>query len=271
MTAAARRPAFITGGSSGIGLELARLLASRGHPVALFARDAARLQAAVDVIGPAAFAYPCDVSDAEACRAAITRAIADLGAPGHAIANAGITVPGEFLAQPVDLHRQHMDINYMGALHFAHACAPHMEGGARLIFVCSAAAFFGIYGYSAYAPTKFAMRGLAEVLRVELAPRGISVTIAYPPDTDTPLLAAEAATKPEITRKITESGGKWRASDVAGLILARADRGRFTATPGLQATLLLYLHSLLGSLLRRWQAGIVRKQLGGTRRQGGTE
>ncbi len=259
MTAAARRPAFITGGSSGIGLELAKQLSARGHPVALFARDPGRLQAAVEAIGPSAFAYPCDVSDAAACAEAVARAIADLGAPGHAVANAGITEPGEFLGQSIALHRRHMEVNYMGALHFAHACTPHMGPGARLIFVSSVAAFFGIYGYSAYAPTKFAMRGLAEVLRVELAPRGITVTIAYPADTDTPLLAAEAASKPEITRKITESGGTWRTADVAGLILTRADRGRFTATPGMQATLLLHLHSLLAPLLRRWQARIVRR------------
>lgn len=258
MSGAARGPAFITGGSSGIGLDLARQLAARGHQVALFARHHGKLQRAVEAV-PGARAYPCDVGDAEAVEAAVAQAIADLGAPDWAIANAGIAEPGRFLDQPAGVHEAHMRVNYMGALHFARACAPEMPEGARMVFVSSGAAFFGIYGYSAYAPSKFAMRALAEVLRVELAPRGISVTLAYPPDTDTPMLAAEERLKPEATRKITAGGGLWQPDAVARLILRRADRGRFTATPGVQMTALLWLHSLLAPALRRWQAGIVRR------------
>ncbi|MDF0600028.1 SDR family oxidoreductase [Psychromarinibacter sp. C21-152] len=258
MSGAATRPAFITGGSSGIGLELARQLAARGHPVAVFARDPGRLRRAVEIL-PELSTYECDVGDAPAVEAAVGRAIAELGPPGWAIANAGVAEPGLFLEQPAVTHETHMRVNYMGALHFARACAPAMPDGARLVFVSSGAAFFGIYGYGAYAPSKFALRGLAEVLRVELAPRGISVTLAYPPDTETPMLAAEARTKSEATRKITAGGGVWQPADVARLILKRAERGRFAVAPGAQMTALLWLHSLLAPALRRWQAGIVRR------------
>ena len=134
-----------------------------------------------------------------------------------------------------------------------------MAPGARLVFVGSGAAFFGIYGYAAYAPSKFALRGLAEVLRVELAPRGIAVTLAYPPDTDTPQLAAEARTKPEATKRITADGGLWQPEAVARAILRGADRGRFAVAPGVQMTALLWLHSLLAPVLRWWQGRIVRR------------
>ena len=257
--------AFITGGSSGIGLELARGLAAKGHGLALFARDAARLQDVVrelksefaDVL---ITAYPADVADQSALDTMVQAAIRDHGAPQWAIANAGVAQPGLFLDQDLSVFETHMHVNYMGALYFAKSVAPAMKSnGGHLVFVSSGAAFFGIYGYAAYAPPKFAMRGLAEVLRVELAPHDITVTLAYPPDTETPMLAAEEATKPDATKAITAGGGKWSAPDVAGLILRRAGRGKFTVAPGMQMRALLSLHSLLAPVLRLWQAGIVRK------------
>lgn len=258
-------PAFITGGSSGIGLELAKQLALHGHPVAIFARDIDRLQDAVNVLKNTApnariAAYPLDVGDSAAVDQTITAAIADLGAPGWAIANAGIAEPGEFLKQDIAAFEAQMQVNYMGALYFAKAVTPAMTaGGGRLVFVSSGAAFFGIYGYAAYAPPKFAMRALAEVLRVELNPHDISVSLAYPPDTDTPMLAHEEQFKPGVTKAITAGGGLWSAEDVARLIVRRAAKGRFAIAPGFQMKALLVLHSLIAPALRVWQAGLIRK------------
>ena len=259
-------PAFITGGSSGIGLELAKKLAARGHSVALFSRNNNRLKGSIDALSEIAPGvdlrpYSVDVSDLDALSAAVAQAIDDLGAPGWAIANAGIAEPGEFLDQPLSTHLEQMSANYVGALGSAHAVAGPMKeaGGGKLIFVSSGAAFFGIYGYSAYAPSKFAMRGLGEVLRVELAPHNIGVTVAYPPDTDTPMLAAEERTKPAATKVISAGGGLWTAEAVARKILSGADRGRFAVTPGFQMTALHWIHSLVAPALRAWQGGIVRK------------
>jgi len=258
-------PAFITGGSSGIGLELAKQLAAKGHDIAIFARDANKLEDAVKAISQQSpnvkvQAFALDVANAKACAQAVADAIAVFGAPAWAIANAGIAQPGEFLAQDLTVFEQHMTINYMGALYFAKACVPAMtESGGKLVFVSSGAAFFGIYGYSAYAPPKFAMRALAEVLRVELAPNNISVSLVYPPDTDTPMLEFEERTKPDATKAITAGGGLWKPEDVAALIIRRAGKGKFAIAPGLQMNALLILHSLIGPLLRWWQAGLVKK------------
>lgn len=260
----ANAPAFITGGSSGIGLELARLLAGRGIPVAILSRDNNKQIDALhrihkDTPGADIHFYPVDVSNRAACLDAVHQATQDLGAPGWAIANAGCAEPGEFLTQSLDAHEAQMSVNYMGALYFARAATEAMAKGGKLIFVSSGAAFFGIYGYAAYAPSKFAMRGLAEVLRVELAPRNIAVTLAYPPDTETAMLKAENRSKPDITGKIGESGGLWSAPQVARAILAGADKGRFAVTPGLRMTTLLWLHSLLAPALRAWQGRIVKR------------
>lgn len=265
----ANGPAFITGGSSGIGFALAAELAGKGHDLALIARDPVKLEAAR---GKLLASFPqrrieifaTDVGDRVACEAAVEKATGALGAPTWAVANAGIAVPGEFLVQPVEEHEAQMRANYMGTLYFARAAAAKMAGrGGRLAFVSSGAAFFGIHGYSAYAPSKFAVRGLAEVLRVELKPHGISVSVAYPPDTDTPQLAAEARTKPAATKEITAGGGLWSAEAVAKKIVGAAERGKFVVAPGLQMAALNSLHSLIAPVLRWWQGTIVRKHSAG--------
>jgi 3-dehydrosphinganine reductase len=263
---AAKGAAFITGGSSGIGLAMAYQLAARGHGLALFARRQAGLYEAMRGL-KAAFrhiqvtTYACDVGERADMERAVAAAVLDHGPPEWAIANAGIAEPGLFRDQPVEAFEAQMRVNYMGALYFAKAATGVMETAqdkGRLVFVSSGAAFFGIYGYSGYAPTKFAMRGLAEVLRVELAPQ-ISVTLAYPPDTQTPMLEAEERTKPAVTKEITAGGGLWQAADVAKLILDRAEAGKFTVAPGAQMKALLLLHSLAGPGLRWWQRRLAAK------------
>jgi 3-dehydrosphinganine reductase len=205
--------------------------------------------------------FSVDVADEAACTSAVKAAIGEVGRPAWAIANAGIAKPGHFLEQRAADHVEQMATNYFGALNFARSVVPAMQeaGGGRLVFVSSGAALFGIYGYSAYAPSKFAMRGLAEILRVELAPHGIVVTVAYPPNTDTPQLKAEKEAKPTATRAITAGGGLWLPERIALKIVTAAEKNRFTVAPGVQMTLLAHGHSLLGPILRRYQAHVVRR------------
>jgi 3-dehydrosphinganine reductase len=117
------------------------------------------------------------------------------------------------------------------------------------VLVGSGAGIVGVYGYSAYSPTKFALRGLAEVLRAELSPEGIRVSIVYPPDTDTPQLAEENKTKPAETKAITAGAQTWSAEGVARSIVTGMDRGRFAITPGWEMTILHRLHSLINPAL----------------------
>lgn len=260
------RAAFITGGSSGIGLALARRLAARGHPIALFARDTGKLDAAAQELRLAhpnlsVATYVVDVSDVGAATAAFRGAVIELGAPEWAIACAGIAEPGLFLEQPLQAMIDQMETNFGGSLAFAHAVAPGMaaQRSGRLVFVSSGAAFAGIFGYAGYGASKFAVRGLAETLRVELSGKGVVVTLVCPPDTDTPQLAYESARKPPATRAITATGGVWSADAVARTILQGAEAGRFLVAPGWQMTALGYLHSLIGPGFRAWQRRIARQ------------
>ena len=80
-------------------------------------------------------------------------------------------------------------------------------GSGRIVLVSSQAGQIGVYGYTSYCATKFALKGLAESLQMELARDNIYVTVAYPPDTDTPGLAEENKTKPIETQLINETSG----------------------------------------------------------------
>ncbi len=261
-----QRAAFVTGGSSGIGLEVARLFARQGRDVALFARDLEKLEAArasllVSAPNVRVTCHPVNVVDTDALTTALQQAIDLLGIPDRAVASAGIAIPGLFAEQPLSLHHDHMQTNYFGSLTFVHALTEQMAtaGGGRIGLVASGAAFFGIHGYSVYAPSKFALRGLAEVLRIELAPAKIGVTLCYPPDTDTPQLASEKKTKPAATRKITKGGGLWQPQDVARILVAAMDKNKFIAAPGLQMKALNLFGSLAAPALRIWQGHILRK------------
>lgn len=263
-SATAAPVAVISGGSSGIGLEVARLLAGKGYRLVLLARDAEKLsraQASLQTDGGHSVIWRAlDVSDADACEQALTEIVATLGRIDWLVTSAGTVEPGMFLDLPADAHRRQMEINYFGTLNLVRPAARFMRaGGGRITMISSAAAFIGIAGYSGYAPGKFAVRALAETLRVELAPSGISVGVAFPPDTDTPQLTAEQEAKPEATKRITAGGGVMSAERVARSIVNGALAGRFVLAPGALISLFGWVHSLYAPYFRWHQARILRQ------------
>lgn len=203
--------AVISGGSSGIGFALARLLAREGWHLHLIARRAPLLEEAKARLAPEGAAgidlHSLDVTDPDASAAVIAAIGARHGRIDWLVTSAGMAEPGLFAETPLAAHRRHMDVNYFGTLHLVHPALPFLPPGSRITLVASAAAFVGIAGYSAYGPGKFALRGLAESLQLELESAGIAVSVACPPDTDTPQYAHENLTKPAATREITAGGG----------------------------------------------------------------
>lgn len=276
--------AIITGGSSGIGLAIAQRLVVQGMNVTLIARDQARLQQAkatleqvaldktavsldpqsdttADPDRPQVLILSADVSDREQATQATQSAIAQLGAPSQLITSAGVAQPGHFEQLSVDVFEQAMAVNYFGTLYCIQAVLPAMQqqGYGKIGLVSSGAGLIGLYGYSAYGASKFAVRGLAESLRGELKPMNISVSIAYPPDTDTPQLAAENLTKPAATKQITATASLWSADAVAKKIVDGMAKKQFEISPGHEIAILTRMHSLISPLLNRYFDGIVAR------------
>ena len=260
---------FITGGSSGIGLELGRQAAAAGARVSLIARDLAKLAAARAAIraavpgGAEVVTASADVAVEAEILGALQAAEKVHGPVDVLITSAGVARPGHFAEVPVAVFERTMAVNYFGTLYPLKAVVPAMRqrGRGAVVLISSGAGLVGLFGYTPYAPSKFALRGLAEALRGELQDTGVSVTIVYPPDTDTPQLAEENLTKPAETKALTAGGGLWTAEAVARVTLAGVQRGRFAITPGFQLTALAWLHSLLAPILR-WHFDRLARQTG---------
>jgi len=241
--------AVVTGGSSGIGLATARLLAERGANVSLIARRPDQLESAVETLrgaGGAVFGTSADVSDAEESSAAMTRATGEFGPCDILVTSAGVSRPGYFMELDEATFRRLMDVNYFGTLHAVRAVVPSMvaRGRGSVVGVSSAAGLIGVFGFTAYAPTKFAVRGLLESLRGELAPHGVHVGCVYPPDVDTPMLTAEEQFKPEETEAISGAIEPISADQVARSTVRGIERGTFSIAPDWRTRLLARTSSL---------------------------
>lgn len=259
--------AIISGATSGIGLACARDLARRGHSIALIARDPARLERARrDVLAqgaPDAFAFSLDVTDAEKCAQAVAQVVQACGTIDWLITCAGDVEPGLFVTLGADVFRRQMDVNFFGALNLAAPVARRMiaQSSGRIVLVSSAAAFIGIVGYSAYGASKFAVRGLGETLRVELAPHGVTCCVAFPPDTETPQLARERGLRPDVTARIAASGGSMSAQTVAERMISQALKGRFVLAPSLLTQALAWTHSFYRPFFLAKQERLMRQAL----------
>jgi 3-dehydrosphinganine reductase len=242
---------IVTGGSSGIGLETARHAVARGARVSLVARDATRLATAAADVG-AAVTATADVADAGALRAAIDAVVEKCGPCDVLVTCAGSAHPGYFDQLDDAVFRTQMDVDYFGTLHAIRAVVPSMieRGRGHLVTVASTAALIGVFGYSAYAPAKYAVRGLAETLRPELAPHGIVVACAYPSDTRTPGLDAENALKPLETERISAAIKPKDAVDVAAAIVRGIEQDRLVITSDVQTAALARGGALLGPYVR---------------------
>lgn len=175
------RVVLVTGASAGIGEALAREAARRGASVVLFARRAARIEALAASIGERALAAAGDVTrDGDLARA-VERAKERFGGVDTLFVNAGYAVAGTVQALELEDYRRQFETNVFGALRSVREALPELERRRGAIgIVGSVNGYVSIPGWSAYCMSKHAVRSLAESLRLELLPRGVSVTHLAP-------------------------------------------------------------------------------------------
>lgn len=232
----------VTGGSSGIGKCIAIECYRQGAFITLVARDEAKLLQAKKEVEKFAIndkqvvlCISVDVSsDYSQVESVIKQAQEKLGPVDMLVNCAGTSVSGKFEEMDVARFKKMMEVNYLGSVYPTRAVITTMKERrmGRIMFVSSQAGQIGLFGYTAYSPSKFALRGLAESLQMEIKPYNIYVTVAYPPDTDTPGLAEENKTKPLETRLISETAGVCQPDQVAKIIVRDAVQGNFNSSVG---------------------------------------
>lgn len=246
------RTVYITGGSSGIGLATAGLLAERGANIVIFARDEKKMKRAVKEIekrrpdrSRTVGMMTMDVSNPRDVARAIDRAVKSFGAPDVLIASAGIGAADVFENIPARTFDALMKTNVYGVRETVAAALPHMKGrGGHMVLVSSEAGLIGMYGYTAYAASKYAVVGLAECLRAEFRRHKIAVSVVCPPEVKTPFLEWETATIPPETRMVKSFAGLLTPEVVARATVRGIRRGKFLIIPGVMARLLYFFHRL---------------------------
>jgi 3-dehydrosphinganine reductase len=274
----ANRTALITGGSSGIGRACALALAQRGAHVFILARRGPQLEKTVLELRALVRSpeqnidgFRADVRHYSALKK-IGRQLARRGRTVDLLINAaGYAAPGYFEKLPIHQFHRQMETNYYGAVHAARAVLPGMlaRGAGSIVNVSSIAGFLGVIGYSAYAAAKFAVKGWSDVLRQELAPRGVRIHVVCPPDVDTPGFQREARGKPYETAQLSETAKLMTAGAVAARILEGVERGRYLILPNFEARWMHWLqrvapetsYRIIMTLIRRAQARRVAQSL----------
>jgi 3-dehydrosphinganine reductase len=247
---------LISGGSSGIGLALAKHLASKGANIWIMARRVDQLEAACDEIKGARKSsdqmvgtLSVDISNREQVFSTLANFTLQNGTPDYLVNSAGITYPGLFEDLSPEIFDQMMNVNVLGTVNVIKAILPGMiqKKSGHIIILGSGAGFIGTIGYSAYGASKFALRGLADVLRVELKPHGIQVSFVAPGDTQTPQLDYENKFKPAITRAFVGNNSKVQSAEYVAEVIARdVARGRYMITPGFDVSLFYNLTNTFG-------------------------
>ncbi|KAF4623314.1 hypothetical protein D9613_002306 [Agrocybe pediades] len=209
---------YIPGGSSGLGLALAHILAQKGSHVSIVARNQQKLNAALKSI-EAPYSMPLDSGTAAAMALEVVCQPHAGEAPDAVIACAGSAKPMFFVEMDEDDLVDGMSNGYWIQAWTGWAAAKMMakqrKKGAKIVFVSSTLGYMSFIGWASYAPAKHASRGLADTLQSELMLYGIDVQIFFPPTMSTPGFDEENKTKPEITRRIESTDECVPAEQVA--------------------------------------------------------
>src|SRR3954462_12656816 len=188
-TPLAGKTVLITGAARGIGAALARKAASRGARVALAGLEPELLAAVADQLGPEHLWVECDVTDAEALKAAVQRTVDTFGGLDVVVANAGIAPLTTVATGSARALARTIEVNLIGAMLTAHAALPEVaKRRGHILLVSSAAAFTVLPGMSAYCAAKAGLERFGDVLRLEVAHRGVTVASAHPTWIDTDLV-----------------------------------------------------------------------------------
>ncbi|MBX9768043.1 MAG: SDR family oxidoreductase [Bdellovibrionales bacterium] len=230
-----RKNVLIAGGSEGIGLSLAQEFLSQGASVHILSRSEDKLlkaQASLKPFVPAdqeLKTYSLDVTN----WAAVNEFVGGFPCPDVLINCAGLALPGYIDELSMgDFHKM-MDLNYFGTVHLTKALIPKMKKARKghIVNVSSMAGYIGLFGYTGYCASKYAVIGFSEALEQELRPFGIGVSVLCPPNTKTPGLEAENRSKPREVLLTEEKAKVVEPAVIASFVVASFPRPPFWLLP----------------------------------------
>ena len=213
-----RNHVIVFGGSKGIGLAIAKECASMKNlgnlKITIIARNTDHLDRAkkeisgvLDTSTTIVDSISANVSDFPALEK-ISKQITNREERTIIFNCAGIPFTTEFDDIPIATYDKLCQTNLLGSMYITRAFLPNIDNGC-IVLCSSAVGQVGMYGYSAYAPTKFALRGFAEAMHAEMirSKPGVSIQLAFPIDTETPGYEEERKMMPEITKILNASAG----------------------------------------------------------------
>ncbi|MCW3789413.1 SDR family oxidoreductase [Plebeiibacterium sediminum] len=210
----------ITGASAGIGLATAKQFAKLGHPLLLLARRVKPMQA---LNLENTICMSLDVTDRKAFEDAVRLAESQFGAVGAIVNNAGIMLLGNIVSQDPKEWDAMLDVNIKGLLNGVHAVAESMvkRNSGTIINISSIAGIKTFPNHTAYVGTKFAVSGLSENLREEMAPHNVRVITIEPGAVDTTLLShtTDESIKENYNIWKEDMGGVLSVEDVSNAII----------------------------------------------------
>lgn len=232
MTSLRGKHVIITGGSQGIGAAVARESFASGALVSLIARGEDSLRSTAEAIHPDVRWQVGDVTEDASIGSAVHALELRSGPCDVLVCCAGVVLPGLFADVPLADFDEQWAANVRGSIATVKAVLSQMiqQGTGHIVLISSTAGILGVPGYTGYAATKFAIRGLADSLRYEVEPLGVRVSVLYPPDTDTPGFAAENLRKPPVTAAISGRIKPLAADQVAAALIGGIERNKRNVT-----------------------------------------
>ncbi|MFX1353049.1 MAG: SDR family oxidoreductase [Promethearchaeota archaeon] len=233
--------AVIAGGSKGIGKATAKLFIKFGGSVCLIARGLDTLKETQDECkklksDDSQFIeiISCDAAEMDKLKPLIAELIDKHRVPEYLFNFVGFAHLDYLEKLTLEDFKRNMDVNYYGQLVPTLILLPYfMESkNGYVTFTSSTLGFYGFMGYATYAPSKYALFGLAEVLRHETKPYNIKVSILFPADTNTPGYREENKLKPPECAIISQVGKLMKAEEVAEVFIKNILKERFEILPG---------------------------------------
>jgi NAD(P)-dependent dehydrogenase (short-subunit alcohol dehydrogenase family) len=228
---------LITGAARGIGAETARQVVRAGGRVGLVGLEPEELERVAAELGPSAVWAEADVTDWDELEAGVAKVVDELGGLDAVVANAGIGAGGPIHLMDREMFERVVEVNLIGVWRTVRVCLPHvMASRGYVLIVTSLAAIAPAPLMGAYCTSKRGAEAFGDVLRIEMAPHGVDVGVAYFSwlDTDMVRAAAQQRTFNELRDKLPAPMRRTAPVSAAGSAITDgiASRSRYVMVPG---------------------------------------